>query len=81
MPRHPAPPPEILAAAEADYRAMCASVATAVTGARLLVVGYGSPVEAFAETYRALRGLDPAVAAAMGAAAILQLATRPDHAP
>jgi hypothetical protein len=52
------------------------SVATAVHGARLLIVGHGSQVEAFAEAYRALTRTDPRVAAAMGAAAIVQLAMR-----
>ena len=70
--RHP--PPHLLAAAERDYDAMRHLVAGAVQGARLVAAGRGSEVEAFAEAYYVLSRTDPGVAAAMGAAAIMQLA-------
>lgn len=69
------PPQHLLAAAERDYQAMQEAVAVAVQGAALVAVGSGSEVEAFAEAYSALSRTDPGVAAAMGAAAIVQLAT------
>jgi hypothetical protein len=69
------PPAHLLAAAERDYHAMQDVVAVAVQGARLLAAG-SSEVEAFTEVYYALSRTDPGVAAAMGATAIVQLATR-----
>jgi hypothetical protein len=68
------PPSHIVAVAERDYHAMRDRVSEAVAGARLLVIGHGSEVEAFAEVYWTLSRTDPRVAAAMGAAAIVQLA-------
>ncbi|GAA5190867.1 hypothetical protein GCM10023322_47000 [Rugosimonospora acidiphila] len=71
------PPPAIIAAAERDYRSMCASVADAMLGARRVAAERGSEVEAFAEVYFELSRINPRVAGAMGAAAIVQLAMRP----
>jgi len=68
------PPAHIVAAAERDYHAMRERVTEAVAGARLLVIGHGSEVEAFAEVYWTLGRTGPGVAAAMGAAAIVHLA-------
>ena len=67
-------PPGIVAAAKQDYHTMRDCVAAAVEGARLLVVGQGSEVQAFAEAYWTMTRTDPRVAAAIGAAAIVQLA-------
>jgi len=70
------PPPGMIAATEQDYLAMRDSVAVAVQGARVLAL-VQSEVEVFAEVYYTLtRTVDPRVAAAMGAAAIIQLAAR-----
>ncbi|OLB81488.1 MAG: hypothetical protein AUI14_03180 [Actinobacteria bacterium 13_2_20CM_2_71_6] len=66
----------MIAATEQDYLAMRDSVAVAVQGARVLAL-VQSEVEVFAEVYYTLtRTVDPRVAAAMGAAAIIQLAAR-----
>jgi hypothetical protein len=74
--RGPQPDPQIIAAAELDYHALCASVSTAMHGARQ-VMERSSEVEAFAEVYYALTRINPRVANAMGAAAIMQLAMSP----
>jgi hypothetical protein len=66
-----------MAAAERDYQVMCASVVSAMRGARRIAAERGSEVEAFAEVYYELSLINPRVAGAMGAAAIVQLAMRP----
>ncbi|OLB80019.1 MAG: hypothetical protein AUI14_08500 [Actinobacteria bacterium 13_2_20CM_2_71_6] len=66
----------MIAAAEQDYHAMRDRVAVAAQSARLLLVGRGSEVEAFADVYYMLSRSDPRLAAGIGAAAIMQLATR-----
>ncbi|GIH15718.1 hypothetical protein [Rugosimonospora africana] len=71
------PPEAIIAAAERDYQDMCVSVAAAMRGARRVAAERGSEVEAFAEVYYELSLINPRVAGAMGAAAIVQLAMRP----
>jgi len=69
------PPAGVLAAAEQDYHTMRARMAEAVQGARLLLEGRDSEVEAFADVYWMLsRRTDAHIAAAMGAAAIMHLA-------
>jgi hypothetical protein len=70
------PPSAIIAAAERDYHTMCVSVAAATRGARRVAAERGSEVEAFAEVYYELSLINPRVAGAMGAAAIVQLAMR-----
>lgn len=71
------PPAAVIAAAERDYQDMCASVAVAMSGARRVAAERGSEVEAFAEVYYELSLINPRVAGAIGAAAIVQLAMRP----
>jgi hypothetical protein len=73
------PPPGLVAAAERDYHGMRVSVGVAVRGARLLLAGRGWEVEAFTDVYHVLSRTDPRVAAAMGAAAIVQLAKQPEQ--
>jgi hypothetical protein len=73
------PPPIVVAAAERDYREMRARVAAAVRGARHKTGTHGSEIHTFAEVYYELLRADPRVAAAMGAAAILQLAAARGH--
>ncbi|MEJ3741692.1 hypothetical protein WEI85_00120 [Actinomycetes bacterium KLBMP 9797] len=68
------PPPELLAAAAQDYQAARERVALAVEGARLVALERGSEIEAFAEAYYVLSRTAPDLAAAIGAAAIVQLA-------
>lgn len=72
------PPPGMVAAAEQDYHAMRDRVSLVLRGARLLALAQ-SEVEAFAEVYYVLSRSDPRIAA-MGAAAIMQLAMRPGTA-
>jgi hypothetical protein len=68
------PPPHLLAAAESDYQAMRKRLEIAVRGTRLVAVCRDSEVEAFAEAYYTLSRTDPGLAAAIGAAALVQLA-------
>jgi hypothetical protein len=75
------PPAAIIAAAERDYHTMCDSVAAAMRGARRVAAQRGSEVEAFAEVYYEPSLINPRVAGAMGAAAIVQLAMRPERSP
>jgi hypothetical protein len=53
-------------------------VDTAMRGARLVATERGYEVEAYAEVYYALSRSNPAVASAMGAAAIVRLAMQPE---
>jgi len=73
------PPPGILAAAEQEYQVICRSVTTAMRGARLIAAQRGSEIEAYAEVYFAFSRSNPAVASAMGAPAITQLAMQPEN--
>ena len=71
------PPPGMVAAAEQDYHAARDRLAVAVQGARLVLQAGDSAMEAFVEAYYALSRTDPGIAAVIGAAAIVQLATEP----
>lgn len=66
-------PPGIIAAAEQDYHMVRDRVSVAVGAARLLLAGRGAEVEAFADVYYMLRRVDPRLAGAVAAAAILGL--------
>jgi|SRR6266516_6999666 len=70
------PPPGLIASAEQDYQDLQDRLTEAVAGARVLLVGRSSEVEALADVYSMLSRAEPRIAAGIGAAAVMHLAKR-----
>ena len=71
------PPPEILAAAEQDYRAIRDDLAVLLPIVQALLSGSFTEVEVVTDVWLTLLLQEPRRAAFLGAAAIVQLATGP----